>query len=819
MKILILFGIGNAVMSMVIVLVVVLFPTMALSALGNSVLGIFGLDKGQAKEIRAEIPDEAKEAMEKYRGDLEQVLDCSNRPVDERRPGENCVEGLIGQNDASWSPIPDSANWLVPVWQSAGKRYNVPWQVLAAINGARTSFGARMCSANEYGGGQIGGGFLTEGIPVQRGGEKGFYRTPVRLWDINNTDGGSAKTTSGDSTFCERSEPPAKVFPDMKKPLKRKTQMKSEPDHGDPYDAVDATFTQAKILARSGAWKKKDWDGYTGSGPGKCTITPRAGQISYPPSPPSSFGAGGRFGFNKKLKIPNWAKALAVKYRHPNGRGKYKPRRDPDNNYSPMPKGDIVKLLTVAWKAFGARGAELRNNVTLNYSQVGRESGGRAYILQGYIGDVNDNNPAGGLMQFIPGTFDHWNVDGFNDRFNPLDNILATVNAQVNGPYPILDGSSGWSPPFSENPYATGGNSKVVNGPVKASGDLEPQPYKGKKQKDAVSEAVRLSGDGDVDDCYVAVIHEWYRLIKKHPPDGVMVGGMPQGMKKLFGPKKFVPVPQKYQACTSCTVDARILPNLVYLLKKYKMVVTQGRNSYPPSRTHGDGTGVDIVAGPSDPGWKGVDAAAKAVGYRSGCAGTGGSPGAGCPLMPAFIWVGYDGVSGHGKFNHLHLSWANACYGCGGGSLQPPREWVMVFGTSNVSPLSAGGKQKWDGKTLRAKVSYFSDGITASGISAASNPGLALNLKPGTYRGWDNPTTDRWMISAGKGRPYCALVKIKGKQAVLPIIDKGPHEMTDRGIDISIEGIQKMGFNTSNFQTDAIGTAKILGKKRGVKCR
>ena len=69
-----------------------------------------------------------------------------------------------------------------------------------------------------------------------------------------------------------------------------------------------------------------------------------------------------------------------------------------------------------------------------NYRQILRESMRHPAILQGYIGDANDRNPAGGLLQFIPGTFHYWQVGGRGDRFNPLDNILGAVNAQAHGP-------------------------------------------------------------------------------------------------------------------------------------------------------------------------------------------------------------------------------------------------------------------------------------------------------------------------------------------------------------------------------------------------
>lgn len=716
-------GLLNIVVIVIMVVSVVLAPMMAMAALKEEVFGFLGLSKKEGNELVSQIPDDAQEEWAKYKDLIEQEMDCSNLDVSERKPGENCIVGLIGSDEGqNWSPVPDSANWLVPVWQAAGRRYHIPWEVLAALNGARTSFGQRICETNSSGyleppPGDPNSPFEYE---VSRTGSPGtgFYRMPARLWFKNNVNAGTAKEKPrGSDSLCESSEAPAQVYEDFKKPLEKLVDVKKEELGGSSTDAVDATFAMARNLALEGAWKNDEWK-YKGSPAGQCTVPDSAGNISYPPTPPSVAGGsgGGVIGFNKKLRIPRWAPRLAAKYVAKKGQtGKYTVRRsgsaeDSQLGYHPMPKRDIVRLLTVAWEAFGAKGSTLDNNVTLNYAQVGRESGGRPYVLQDFIGDENDNNPAGGLFQFIPSTFEHWKVDGYNNRFNPLDNILAAVNAQVNGPYSILDGSSGWSPPLSTNPYATGGKAKNSTAVKKKmpAGKLKPLPYKGKKQNDDVSKAVLANSDETGDDCYVAVINGWYKLIKKYPPEGASgyAGTMPKGMRRLFGPRKFVPVPAKYCAGRSCTVDARILPNLVYLMDKYKMVLSQGRNTdmNTPSVTHGDGTGADLIPGPGG-SWDLVDKAAHAVGFREpGCtaSGTDGSPGPGCPIMPNFIWVGYNGVSApnHGRppyGNHLHLSWANSCYGCGGGAPVPPREWVMVFGSSDVAPLGGKGGKAYDG--------------------------------------------------------------------------------------------------------------------------
>jgi hypothetical protein len=460
---------------------------------------------------------------EGYTDEFRGSVDCTSLSPKSRQPMTkkngykgNCVEGLVSPEAAYWSPVPKKMEWMVPIWEKAANRYDLDWKVLAAISATRTYYGSRNCSTSAKG----------------SGGGEGFYRTPSGMSRANGVNAGTTKISTS-IINCKRSREPAKTFPSMDKSLKKSEVQKEKASRSaDAYDAVDATFTTAKILARYGAYGKSKWD-YSGDEAGTCTVPGSDGRINYAPAAAAS-SSGGMMGYNKKLKIPRWAGALAAKYTYKKGDAKtkrYKPRRDtPDPNRLPMPKKDLVRLLTVAWQAFGKKGGELRAAVEANYKQIGRESGGRPYILQGYIGDVNDNNPAGGLMQFIPGTFDTWKVSGFNNRFNPLDNILAAVNAQVNassiagaGPGNILDGRSGWSPVMGPrgNPYAKGGKVERVNAVADPNKSEE---YKGKEAKDPVSNAVRTHG-GDASDCYVAVVHEWYKAIKEKPPAKSTVSG------------------------------------------------------------------------------------------------------------------------------------------------------------------------------------------------------------------------------------------------------------------------------------------------------
>lgn len=114
------------------------------------------------------------------------------------------------------------------------------------------------------------------------------------------------------------------------------------------------------------------------------------------------------------------------------------------------------------------------------------------------------------------------------------------------------------------------------------------------------------------------------------------------------------------------------------------------------------------------------------------------------------------------------------------------------------------------GGLVSGKVSYFGGGATAGG-SNTSQPGIALNLNPGTEAGWDNATTREWRDDSLAGHPDFARVTIEGHTANLPITDMGPAASTGRAIDVTEGGVRKLGFTTSNFPTDATGTAVILG--------
>jgi hypothetical protein len=148
-------------------------------------------------------------------------------------------------------------------------------------------------------------------------------------------------------------------------------------------------------------------------------------------------------------------------------------------------------------------------------------------------------------------------------------------------------------------------------------------------------------------------------------------------------------------------VDTRIWEDAVWVMSTYHLKATASRET--GHHTHGDGTAIDMAPaeGNSQQTW---DSTARRLaldlGWTPGCAANGLNTSAGglCNLVPAIIFVGYNGYDSnhgdpqHSSSPHVHVSWYSSCYGCGGGALVPPRAWVKVFpvgpGAGTASPVS-----------------------------------------------------------------------------------------------------------------------------------
>lgn len=102
-------------------------------------------------------------------------------------------------------------------------------------------------------------------------------------------------------------------------------------------------------------------------------------------------------------------------------------------------------------------------------------------------------------------------------------------------------------------------------------------------------------------------------------------------------------------------------------------------------------------------------------------------------------------------------------------------------------------------------MSYFTGGLTASGLMA-TEPGIALNIDPSSEPGgWNNSTTAGWIRTLQRFR-----VTIAGHSAILRVIDAGPASWTGRHIDVTEAGVVEMGLSPAAFPTDSIGRAKLI---------
>jgi hypothetical protein len=95
-------------------------------------------------------------------------------------------------------------------------------------------------------------------------------------------------------------------------------------------------------------------------------------------------------------------------------------------------------------------------------------------------------------------------------------------------------------------------------------------------------------------------------------------------------------------------VDRRILGDVAYLIRRYHVRITAGlaRQGHSPKGEHPLGLAVDIHPGAGG-SWRSVDRLARWAEPRQD------------RPRPPFRWVGYNGDAGHGRGDHLHLSWSH----------------------------------------------------------------------------------------------------------------------------------------------------------------
>jgi hypothetical protein len=129
---------------------------------------------------------------------------------------------------------------------------------------------------------------------------------------------------------------------------------------------------------------------------------------------------------------------------------------------------------------------------------------------------------------------------------------------------------------------------------------------------------------------------------------------------------EIVDVPADIPHLDGAMVDDRLIPDIRYLAKKYKLFVVEGyagplagvgnvgcQKCHVSNSDHFRGMAVDLIplawdGHGCDSSWKPVTRLAKWA-----------EPTQNHPRLP-FRWVGYNGDVDHGCGNHLHLSWTYA---------------------------------------------------------------------------------------------------------------------------------------------------------------
>jgi hypothetical protein len=166
-------------------------------------------------------------------------------------------------------------------------------------------------------------------------------------------------------------------------------------------------------------------------------------------------------------------------------------------------------------------------------------------------------------------------------------------------------------------------------------------------------------------------------------------GAGPMGpVRKAYSPRRLGTLPADVSIAPGMQCDARIVPNVVYLARRFGILVT---SCYAPGHeaTGEHPLGAAIDAGPRDGNWSRTMRLARAVGWKPSCAASGVAPAC---ARPPFRFVGYNGYPNHGDPSHcvpcfggphIHISWLTSASE-GQPENRPrysyePASWIDVF--------------------------------------------------------------------------------------------------------------------------------------------
>lgn len=153
----------------------------------------------------------------------------------------------------------------------------------------------------------------------------------------------------------------------------------------------------------------------------------------------------------------------------------------------------------------------------------------------------------------------------------------------------------------------------------------------------------------------------------------------PGATTTVSAPGRIVPLPASVPHEAGDMVDRRIVPDLIWIARRFPIYVTDGYSGPLPSGRH---VGCDECHVHGSDHYNGLAVDLVPLGGSAGCDASWApitrlaawaEPIQNAP-RPPFRWVGYNGDAGHGCGNHLHLSWNHAA-----APMFQLSEWVEVF--------------------------------------------------------------------------------------------------------------------------------------------
>lgn len=136
----------------------------------------------------------------------------------------------------------------------------------------------------------------------------------------------------------------------------------------------------------------------------------------------------------------------------------------------------------------------------------------------------------------------------------------------------------------------------------------------------------------------------------------LITGGRLGPVHRVHAPRHLAPLPSSVTGGAQIQCDARIVPDVLWLVARFHVQVTACQAIHTPDGEHPLGAATDMVPQPGRSWSATTGALARAIGWKTSCAASGVAPEC---ARPPFRFAGYDGYPGHGDPAH--------CHPCGGG--------------------------------------------------------------------------------------------------------------------------------------------------------